>query len=468
MLFNSIDFLVFFGIFFFLFYYLDGTKRKILLLIGSCIFYMYFIPAYVLILFLTIGIDYWAAIKIEDDKSQKLKKAHLVFGIVNTCLVLFIFKYHNFFVDNLNALGFHSIKHWDIILPIGLSFHTFQSLSYVIEVYRGNIKAERNLLTYSNFVMMFPQLVAGPIERANNLMPQLQKCDHEITYKDFVVGLHRFIWGLFKKVVVADVISIYVDAAYGNFQLQPGSVLFVATLFFAIQIYCDFSGYSDMAIGIARMLGFRFKENFRIPYFSKDITEFWRRWHISLSSWLRDYLYISFGGSRKGKWKTYRNLMYTMLLGGLWHGASWNFVIWGGINGLYLSIEKATGLHKLIPRSFFSKLIRVLYVFVLISFTWIFFRATSFSQATGIIKKIFTEFNPTAFQTLDINVFSSIMFGIVILLGFEYLVFRKYSFDELFERNNGQVAQFSYSFILLFLIFLFGNSNGSQFIYFQF
>ena len=468
MLFNSIVFLVFFCIFFPLFYFLNGKNRKILLFIASCIFYMWFIPVYVLILFLTILIDYYAAKKIEDDISQKAKKAHLLFGIINTCLVLFIFKYHNFFIDNFNAAGFHHIDNWQIILPIGLSFHTFQSLSYVIEVYRGNIKAERDLLTYSNFVMMFPQLVAGPIERANNLLPQLKKCDHTITYQDFSVGFHRFFWGLFKKVMVADIASIYVDATYNNYQHQPGCMLLVGTFLFAIQIYCDFSGYSDMAIGIARMMGFRFKENFRIPYFSKDITEFWRRWHISLSSWLRDYLYISFGGSRHGKLKTYRNLMLTMLLGGFWHGASWNFIIWGGINGLYLSIEKAINLPAFKPKYFIMKFIRVIYVFCLISFSWIFFRAISFEQAITTIKKIFTQFNAGSFQFLDINVFSSIILGISILLAAEYFVFRKYSFDELFERKRGDWVLSACTLVFIFLILFFGNSTGSQFIYFQF
>lgn len=468
MLFNSVAFLIFFAIFFFLFYFLNGMQRKVLLLIASCIFYMWFIPAYVLILFITIFIDYYAAQKIEDTDSKRKKKTHLLLGIINTCLVLFVFKYYNFFIDNFNAMGFHQLPNWHIILPIGLSFHTFQSLSYIIEVYRGNIKAERSLLTYSNFVMMFPQLVAGPIERANNLLPQLQKCDHVISYKDFSVGFHRFFWGLFKKVVVADMASMFVDSTYNNYEFHPGSMLLVGTILFAIQIYCDFSGYSDMAIGVARMMGFRFNENFRIPYFSKSITEFWQRWHISLSRWLKDYLYISFGGNRNGKWKTYRNLMLTMLLGGLWHGASWNFIIWGGINGLYLSIEKATGLHKFQPKIFILKAVRVLYVFTLISFSWIFFRAVTFHQAITIIKKIFFSFNSGEFKFLNENIFFSSITGIFILLGFEYLVFRRFSFDQLFEKKNGEFWLSAMTLFFIFLIILIGNSNGSQFIYFQF
>ncbi|HPI53457.1 MAG TPA: MBOAT family O-acyltransferase [Chitinophagaceae bacterium] len=429
---------------------------------------MWFIPSYILILFLTILIDFYAAKHIEDSDNPKVKKRHLWLGIVNTCLVLFVFKYFNFFVDNLNYLGIKSIKHWEVILPIGLSFHVFQSLSYVIEVYRGSIKAERNLLVYADFVLMFPQLVAGPIERANNLLPQLRDCNHKITYSDFLIGFSKFIWGLFKKVVVADIASNYVDAVYNNYTHQSGSSLAVGTFLFAIQIYCDFSGYSDMAIGVARMLGFRFKENFAIPYFSKSITEFWRRWHMSLSSWLRDYLYISFGGSRKGQFKTYRNLFLTMLIGGLWHGASWNFVVWGGLNGLFLSIEKLFKVNNFNPPSIIMKMIRAAYVFILINCTWVFFRATSFGQAMEILRRIFTQFNLHGFKILDINVFTTTMLSIFILFGLEYFVFRKNSFDGLFARKQGVLLLNGLNLFLILLVLLFGASNGAQFIYFQF
>ncbi len=335
-------------------------------------------------------------------------------------------------------------------------------------MYRGNYKAERDLLTYANFVMMFPQLVAGPIERANNLLPQLRTCDHEITYQDFSIGFTRFIWGLFKKVVVADTLSVYVDTAYNSHIVQPGVVLLTATFFFAIQIYCDFSGYSDMAIGIARVLGFKFKENFTIPYFSKDITEFWRRWHMSLSSWLRDYLYISFGGNRKGKLFTYRNLMLTMLIGGFWHGASWNFVIWGGLNGLFLSFEKLTDFNKLPHNNFILKLLRVTYVFLLISFTWVFFRATTFAQATEIINSIIFNFGAGKFNFFNTSVFATIVIGVTILFTFEYFIFRKNDFNALYLKKNGDLFFTVFGAIFLFIIILFGNSEGGQFIYFQF
>ena len=465
MLFNSFDFLLFFILFFITFYYLNGLYRKYILLIASCIFYMWFIPSYILILFLTILIDYFAGIYIERDKTQKLKKIHLIIGIVNTCLVLSIFKYFNFFVDNLNYIGFKTIKHWNIILPIGLSFHVFQSLSYVIEVYRGNLKAEKNLLTYANFVMMFPQLVAGPIERASNLLPQLKKCDHKILTSDMSIGFSRIIWGLFKKVVIADNISNYVDATYNNYYFHNGSTLLLATFLFAIEIYCDFSGYSDMAIGIARMLGFRFKENFNLPYFSKSITEFWRRWHISLSSWLRDYLYISMGGSKVNKFITYRNLILTMLIGGFWHGASWNFIIWGGLNGIFLSIEKMINFKK--PSNLIYKFTSLVYVYISISFTWIFFRSETFNQAKSIIKKIFTNFQIKNLYFFDPNIFISFLFSIFIMIFFEILIFRKYNFDTLYNKF-GTLKIHIFSLFILILIFLFGNRFGTQFIYFQF
>ncbi len=468
MLFNSFDFLIFFSIFFILYYYSKSTTRRVFLLIASCIFYMWFIPAYVLILFLTILIDYYAGIKIENATDKKHKKLHLILGIVNTCMVLFVFKYHNFVIDNLNFAMSSDISPWNIILPIGLSFHVFQSLSYVIEVYRGNIKAERNLLIYSNFVMMFPQLVAGPIERANNMLPQLNVPNYKIKFEDFSIGLTRFFWGLFKKVAVADTIATYVNATYGNYEHHSGITLAVSTMLFAFQIYCDFSGYSDMAIGIARMIGFKFKENFAIPYFSKTITEFWRRWHISLSTWLRDYLYISFGGNRKGKIKQYRNLMLTMLIGGLWHGASWNFVIWGALCGIYLSIEKLFNIPKIKPKNILTKSLGALYVFILISFTWIFFRAETFEKAIGIIKKIFSEFNPFQFNFLDINVFATIILSIITLLIFEYNVMRKYSFERIYNMKRGLLFSASLIIFCLLFIIIFGNTNGSSFIYFQF
>ncbi|HMK26120.1 MAG TPA: MBOAT family O-acyltransferase [Chitinophagaceae bacterium] len=468
MLFNSIDFLFFFAIVFPLFYFLPGPYRKILLFVSSCIFYMWFIPYYIFILFVTILIDFFAAIQIEDRKKLRVKKYMLLLGIINTCLVLFFFKYYNFFIESFNFLGLTRIPHLDIILPVGLSFHVFQSLSYVIEVYRGNIKAERNLLVYANYVMMFPQLVAGPIERAQNMLPQLRTCNHKITYQDFLTGFTRFFWGLFKKLVVADTLGSFVDSTYNNYGEQSGGLLLLATVFFAIQIYCDFSGYSDMAIGVARMLGFRFRENFNLPYFATSITDFWRRWHISLSTWLRDYLYIPLGGNRNGKLATYKNIMLTMLLGGLWHGASWNFIIWGGLHGVYLSFEKAFSFGKRKIKNIFSKIVGWLITFTLVCFAWIFFRAIDLHQANEIIRRIFTDSSYRNILSADKTVLSPIINGIFLLLIIEWLIIRKFSFDAIFEKKYGEIILVAFSTFLILYIFLFGNSNNNQFIYFQF
>lgn len=468
MLFNSVDFLIFLPIVFALFRLARGTGRQALLLAASCVFYMWFIPVYVLVLFVTIGIDYFAAIKIEDARSPRAKKTHLWLAIVNTCLVLFVFKYHDFFVDSLAAAGLPSFSRWEILLPIGLSFHTFQSLSYVIEVYRGNIRAERNLLVYSNFVMMFPQLVAGPIERANNLLPQLRALDRPADAGGFSTGLLRFSWGLFKKVAIADVLAVYVDAVYAEPDAHPGSMLLVATVFFALQIYCDFSGYSDMAIGVARMFGIRFRENFLLPYFSSTVTEFWRRWHVSLSTWWRDYVYVPLGGGRGGAWLTYRNLLFTMLLAGLWHGAAWNFVIWGGLNAVYLIFERATGLAQVNPKGFPARVLGAAYVFALISLSWVFFRAESTPEAFGIVRAMIANFDAQGFRMLNSSLFASAAIGLGILLAFELGALRRRGFDALFSPRARGWATGALTLFFFGCAVLFGNSLGGQFIYFRF
>lgn len=305
MLFNSFDFLIFFIIVFIVFFALRPKWRGTFLLMASCFFYMRLVPIYILILFLTILIDYFAGIFIENESNLRKKKIILIISLIANIGLLGYFKYVNFFIENWNFVTFNllgqnfKLDFVNIILPIGLSFHTFQSMAYTIEVYRGTEKAERNLGIYSLYVMFFPQLVAGPIERPSALIPQLRKNDQKINFDYFVCGLTQFSYGLFKKAVVADSIAVYVNTVYPNYELNSGSTLLVATYLFAFQIYCDFSGYSDMAIGIAKMMGYDLMENFNAPYFSKSVTEFWRRWHISLSFWLRDYLYFSLGGNQK-------------------------------------------------------------------------------------------------------------------------------------------------------------------------
>src|SRR4051812_32350047 len=324
MLFNSLEFALFFPIVCGLYFAAPIRARVPLLLTASCVFYMAFIPAYIAILFVTILIDYVAGICIERSQGAG-KRAWLIGSIVSTCAVLFVFKYFNFFTSSFTSvaqmLGWQvSDLQQNIILPIGLSFHTFQSLSYVVEVYHGRQKAEKNFITYATYVMFFPQLVAGPIQRAPNLLRPFPG-EHAFDYDRITSGLKRMALGFFKKLVVADRLALYVNDVYAAPQNYNGLQLTIATLFFAYQIYCDFSGYSDIAIGSARVLGFRLMENFNTPYYSTSVNEFWRRWHISLSTWFRDYLYIPLGGNRVGPIRQTANIILTFGVSGLWHGA---------------------------------------------------------------------------------------------------------------------------------------------------
>ncbi len=470
MLFNSFGFVVFFVIVLTLYWTIPYRLRWIMLLIASCWFYMAFIPVYILILAFTIAVDYTAGILIEN-ATGKRRKRWLVASIIANMGVLAFYKYYAFLNGNIaalvNAAGFaYTVPDLGIILPIGLSFHTFQSLAYTIEVYRGQQKAERHLGIFALFVMYFPQLVAGPIERAARLIPQLRAPPLRWSADFFIPGIAQMLWGLFKKACVADTLALHVDAVYGSHTLQGGANLVLATVLFAFQIYCDFSGYSDIAVGSARTMGVDLMENFRLPYFSKSVTEFWSRWHISLSTWLRDYLYISLGGNRLGRWKTYRNLMLTMLLGGLWHGASWNFVIWGGANGLFLAAERALGVQREArPRAWLSQLARVSLCFALICFTWVFFRAATFDQALDVLRAIAGWRGH--FYIRDLGVFVNLAAMLAVLLFIEYAFLRGRTMRERVALwGDARTAVFCIG--MLVLIALFGVSDGSQFIYFQF
>jgi D-alanyl-lipoteichoic acid acyltransferase DltB (MBOAT superfamily) len=432
-----------------------------------------------LILFLAIAIDYYAAIKIEDSTSAKERRMALILGIVNTSAILFIFKYYNFFIDNLNLVGGFNFSTWNLILPIGLSFHTFQSLSYVIDVYRKKVTAERNLLVYANYVIMFPQLVAGPIERAGHLLPQLKNSlVSRLSHSDFTIGITLFFYGLFKKMVVADSIGPYVDSVYGNYTHHSSMTLLTATMLFAIQIYADFSGYSDMAIGIARTLGFKFNDNFKTPYFSKSVTEFWQRWHISLSSWLRDYLYypLALGWGKVTKLKLYLSTLITFTLIGLWHGANWTFVIFGTIHGVYLVTELLTKNIRgwLVKNTYIERLPKLHHtfqmsvVFILVSMSFIFFRSNSLNQAIYIFKKIISGFSLKEINYLDTNGFAILSFSILLLFLAEYAIFQKYSMDDIYNMRRGTVLCLLLVVSSILLVFSFGWWGGTSFIYFQF
>ena len=409
MLFNSFTFLIFFPVVVTIYFVIPHRFRWAWLLLSSCYFYMAFIPIYILILFFTIAIDYAAGILIENAKGRR-RKAWLVMSIFANVGVLAVFKYFNFLSANANAIA--EVFHWPyefpilgIILPIGLSFHTFQAMSYTIEVYRGRQPAERNLGIYALYVMFFPQLVAGPIERPQNLLPQFYE-EHVFEYERVTRGLRLMAMGLFMKVVIADRLARYVNVVYNNPTDFQGLSLVVATLFFAFQIYCDFAGYSLVAIGTAEVMGFRLMKNFDRPYLSRSISQFWSRWHISLSSWFRDYVYIPLGGNRVAPPRWYFNLFITFLLSGLWHGANWTFVIWGGLNGFYLifslftqqareSFSRAIGLAS---RPSLHAVISVAITFTLTCIAWVFFRAHTLTDAMHVFSA--TLATPTLHQII--------------------------------------------------------------------
>ncbi|AEF85046.1 membrane bOund o-acyl transferase, mboat [Treponema primitia ZAS-2] len=370
----------------------SNTLSRLLLLTSSLFFYAWWNPVYLGLMLFSVVVTWLSGILMAG-ATQERRKFILIESLVLNLGILFFFKYYNFFADTVNPLLFKmrlsaTFPAFSVLLPVGISFYTFQALGYSIDVFRGTVTAERNFVSYALFVTFFPQLVAGPIERTGNLLPQF-KVDHTFNYDRVTSGLKLATWGMFKKVVIADRIAVYVNTVYGEPGVYPAAALLLATFFFTFQIYCDFSGYSDIAIGTARVLGFDLMTNFRRPYFSKSITEFWRCWHISLSTWLKDYIYIPLGGNRKGMFRQKLNLLFTFLLSGLWHGAAWHFVIWGLLHGLFQVIERSIpervseGLKK-IP------VLQMGFTFLLVCLAWIFFRANTTRDAVLIIGKLTT------------------------------------------------------------------------------
>ena len=478
MLFNSLEFAVFFGVVCALYFALGQRWRWMLLLVASYVFYMQWNASYAFLILASTCVDYVAGRAMGASESRRRQTGILLGSLSFNLGMLFTFKYWSFFHTSLAAaLGAVGVSYappqLDVLLPVGISFYTFQTLSYTIDIWRGELKPERHFGKFALFVTFFPQLIAGPIERAKHLLPQL---DREVAF-DFErvqSGLQLMGWGLFKKVVIADNLSVYVDAVYGNPQAHSGWTLGFATYAFAFQIYCDFSGYSDIAIGAAKVLGFDLMKNFERPYFSQSITEFWRRWHISLSSWLRDYLYISVGGNRRGKWKTYRNLMITMVLGGLWHGASWNFVIWGTLQGVMLAASRITlpWRDKVAKRLGIPALAvsgwRMLITFHLVCLSWIFFRAATFDDAMVILGRIAGVMpGPEGLALLDLNILLSAAVGLVVMFGVQVLQERKGSGRAWLAQRPVAVRWGAYVALALGIT-LFGAEGAEQFIYFQF
>ena len=482
MLFNSLTFLVFFVVVTGLYFLLPHRFRWFLLLLASCFFYMFFKPVYILILFGTIIIDCYAGIKLEEIQDKKKKKFFLILSLIANIGVLVVFKYFNFINENISQVLVHvgvqnPIPFLKILLPIGLSFHTFQAMSYTIEVYRGNQKAERHFGIYALYVMFYPQLVAGPIERPQNILHQF-RIQHNFEYANVSAGLKLMLWGFFKKLVIADRLAIGVDEVYNHLDSYTGIALILATVFFSIQIYCDFSGYSDIAIGAAKIMGFTLMVNFNRPYASRSISEFWTRWHISLSSWFKDYLYIPLGGNRVKVSRLYFNLFIVFMISGLWHGASWTFIIWGALHGIYLIfalITKNIGVRisdffKKLKLSFLVNAFNIGFVFALITFAWLFFRAKTTHDAFYVVKHLLDIHSINMAKDIYLNNGQDFFVTSIFVIFFmEVVQYINSNYRNLLFKHPSVIVRWGFCISLIIMICVFGiYHNDSEFIYFQF
>ena len=483
MLFNSLPFLLFFPVVCVVYYCIPGSwlrLRNLFLLAASYYFYMNWEPAYALLLLTSTVVTYASALGIagctvhstSSARDRRKRKAWLVASLVLNLSLLVAFKYYNFLSSILVALmdccGVSmEIPVSKLLLPVGISFYTFQALGYTIDVYRGTTSVERDVWTYALFVSFFPQLVAGPIERSNNLLPQFKQV-HRPGYDDGMTGLRMMVWGYFLKLVVADRCGDYVNAVFNHLDMHNGGSYAVAALLFPFQIYGDFAGYSLIAIGAARILGFRLMENFRRPYLSCSVGEFWHRWHVSLSTWFKDYVYIPLGGNRVSRPRQYWNLMVTFVVSGLWHGANWTFLCWGALHGMLLCIEKAVKLPTLMQRAWWlggqvSRLGRWLLTFVLVSLAWVFFRADTLADVCTIFKGIATR---PGVPFIRVSAFMIIGVSLVVLLVDGLRRERQRPL-----RVTGPVRTVLLHVglaLMIAVITLFGVLDSSQFIYFQF
>ncbi|MEI0447999.1 MBOAT family O-acyltransferase [Brachyspira intermedia] len=491
MLFNSTEFMIFFPVTLILYWIFPNKYRYICLFIASYTFYMFWNPKYALLMGTSTVVTFLSGVLIE---KLRYKRTVVAFSFIINLAILIFFKYFDFLLQNINiVLSAFNIKliekPFDIILPVGISFYTFQALSYTIDVYRGEIKSEKNIIKYALFVSFFPQLVAGPIERSKNLLIQVDNLDKikRFDYERITEGLLLMLFGYFQKMVIADRAAILVDTVFNSYYEYNSMALILAAVFFAIQIYCDFGSYSLIAIGTAKVMGINLMENFNTPYFARGIKEFWGRWHISLSTWFRDYLYIPLGGNRCSKFRKSFNILVTFLVSGLWHGANFTFIAWGAIHGIFHIIEellkpiKEKYLNKFnVKTSAFSFLVlEIIITFIIVDLAWIFFRAETIHDALYYIHRIFTRidlwalFDGTLYN-LGLNIFEMniLIIGLFILISFDLVKYiRKKS---IFEFLNKQNLYFRW-FVMLFLIFyiiIYGKYgvgfDPKQFIYFQF
>ena len=479
--FNSLSFLMFFPVFVFVYSKLNQKYKPLLIFVSSIGFYMCWNCKYVLLLLAVTFLNFFCALLLEG-KEKRTQKIILGFDIFACIGALFFFKYFEMFLDTIRVLagvfgaevGFDSLE---LLLPVGISFYIFQALGYTIDVYRGDIKAERNLIDFGAFITFFPQLVAGPIERSKNLLRQIKECP-QIEREKIYSGFFQMLWGYFQKVIIADRIAVIISKIYDNYAEYPGVYILAATMLFAFQVYCDFGGYSNIAIGAARILGFELMENFNAPYRAISVADFWSRWHISLSQWLRDYVYIPLGGNRFGKKRKCTNLLCTFLLSGIWHGANWTYVVWGILHGIYRVVEevihdKIPGALKKCPQIFLQFI-----TFVFVDFAWLFFRANSLSDAVNMIGRMFTEFQLSEMLNrelaisfgMEIEEILVLVIGLCALLVFDHFKHR-ISFGTSIMKKPA-VLRWGIIYACIFGLLIFGyygpGFDAAQFIYFQF
>lgn len=477
MLFNSFIFFIFLAVILPIFYILPNkTSRNVFLLMASYLFYGYWDWRFCSLLLTSTVVDFFIGQALYNSKSDQRKKLLLITSMCVNLGILGFFKYCNFFIDSFqniaNTFGGHfDFVHLNIILPVGISFYTFQTMSYTIDIYRKRLKPTNNIIDFALFVSFFPQLVAGPIERASALLPQLY-VKLSPSKDQIKKGIHLIIIGLFKKVMIGDASGRIVDHIFTNPSYYSSLELIVGLMLFSLQIYADFSGYSSIARGVAKLLGVELMKNFEQPYLSRNITEFWRRWHISLSSWLKDYLYITIGGNRKGVKRTYVNLFITMLLGGLWHGASWNFVIWGALHGLYLSIHKLILKENKVSESYsytgvlsFARMIfQVLGTYILVLFAWLFFRATNLDTVSIFLSKML-HWETSLHSSQFIGILLAFLLVSTLIDVFEYKTGR-HTFLLSIQWTAVRVGVLG-ALLLVTVVYMY-NSDPLPFVYFQF
>jgi D-alanyl-lipoteichoic acid acyltransferase DltB (MBOAT superfamily) len=471
MLFNSIEFLLFLPIVFVLYWFVFNKSLRIqntLILVSSYLFYGWWDFRFLSLIILSTVVDYIMGLNIPKQESPKKQKLLLWSSVLFNLFVLGFFKYYNFFIESwlklFSTVGYEIQSTWtlNIILPVGISFYTFQSMSYVIDIYNKRLEPTKDIISFASYVSFFPQLVAGPIERATNLLPQIMK-RREFQYKQGVQGLRLILWGMFKKVVIADSLAPIVDNTFSNYQDFGGGTLWLGLIYFSFQIYCDFSGYSDIAIGTSKLFGFELMSNFKFPYFSRNIGEFWRRWHISLSTWFRDYLYIPLGGSKQGKWKSVRNIFIIFLVSGFWHGANWTFIFWGLFHSvLFLPsfifktnrtyISSIIGEDTLLPT--FKEFTQVTRTFLLVTIGWVFFRSETIFDSFVYLSKMFFDFD------IPNKLNNGVLYVLLILF-----------LDYLFRKDERLILTLKTRWILylvLTILILYKFNSLNTFIYFQF